>query len=92
MTINAEQRRALRLLAGSPPGVTEAMMLAHGFTNEMLARLIIDGLATVAPESIRASGRRVEIARLKITDSGPAGADRAGAMKSPAPNWMVIRT
>jgi hypothetical protein len=48
----------------------EAMMLAHGFTNQMLARLIIDGLATVAPESIRASGRRIEIARLQITDVG----------------------
>jgi len=58
------------LNAHSPPGVTEAMMLAHRFTNEMLARLIIDGLATLAPEPIRASGRRIEIARLQITEAG----------------------
>jgi hypothetical protein len=46
------------------------MMLASGFTDQMLARLIIDGLATVAPESIRASGRRIEIARLQVTEAG----------------------
>jgi hypothetical protein len=31
-------RRALRLLAGAPHGCTEAMMLAHGFTVEVLRR------------------------------------------------------
>jgi hypothetical protein len=35
----AERHRALRLLAGSPLGATEATMLAHGFTDEMLAPL-----------------------------------------------------
>jgi hypothetical protein len=33
MAVSDEQRRALRLLAGSPLGATEAIMLAHGFTN-----------------------------------------------------------
>jgi hypothetical protein len=32
----AEQHRALRLLAGAPLGATEAIMLAHDFTNAML--------------------------------------------------------
>jgi hypothetical protein len=32
--IRDEQRRALRLLARSPNGHTDAMLLAHGFTNE----------------------------------------------------------
>jgi hypothetical protein len=36
----AEQNRALRLLAGSPHGCTEAIMLAHGLTDEILARLV----------------------------------------------------
>ena len=29
--MSRDRRRALRLLAGSPLGVTEAIMLAHGF-------------------------------------------------------------
>jgi hypothetical protein len=36
MAVSGEQRRALRLLAGSPLGATEAIMLAHAFTNAML--------------------------------------------------------
>ena len=36
----AEQNRALRLLAGSPHGCTEAILLAHGFTAELLADLL----------------------------------------------------
>jgi hypothetical protein len=46
MAMSREQRRALRLLAGSPLGCTEAIMLAHGFTIEMLDTLVRDGLAT----------------------------------------------
>jgi hypothetical protein len=42
----AEQNRALRMLAGSPLGCTEAIMLAHGFTVETLGRLVLDGHAT----------------------------------------------
>jgi hypothetical protein len=36
MAVSRDQRRALRLLAGSPLGCTEAIMLAHGFTNATL--------------------------------------------------------
>ena len=42
----AERHRALRLLAGAPNGVTESIMLAHGFTYAMLDALVRDGLAT----------------------------------------------
>jgi hypothetical protein len=34
------------VLAGSPLGATEAIMLAHGFTVETLGRLVLDALAT----------------------------------------------
>jgi hypothetical protein len=57
MAVSGDQRRALRLLAGSALSATEAMMLAHGFTDEMLARLVRDGLATASPGSIHAGGR-----------------------------------
>jgi hypothetical protein len=42
-----DQRRALELLAGSPKqGCTEAFLLAHGFTVELLADMVRAGLAT----------------------------------------------
>src|SRR6202795_1531216 len=62
----AEQHRALRLLAGAPLGATEAMMLAHGFTDDMLARLVRDGLATASTGSIHAGGRSMKVTWLRI--------------------------
>jgi hypothetical protein len=44
-TAREPDRGALRLLADSPLGATEAMMLAHCFTNAMLDVLVRDGLA-----------------------------------------------
>ena len=63
----AEQNRALRLLAGSPLGCIEAIMLAHGFTVEILRRLVLDGLATATPGT---SGRPITVTWLTITDVG----------------------
>jgi hypothetical protein len=54
MAVSRDQRRALRLLSGSPLGVTEAIMLAHGFTIEMLDALMRDGLATAEQREMRA--------------------------------------
>jgi hypothetical protein len=47
---NAERRRALELLAASPGGCTEAIVLAHGFTTDFLVDLIRAGLATARTE------------------------------------------
>jgi hypothetical protein len=44
--MSRDQRRALRLLAGSPLGVTEAIMLAHGFTNATLEALVRPAVAS----------------------------------------------
>ena len=66
----AEQNRALRLLAGSPHGCTEAIMLAHGFTVETLGRLVLDGNATATPGIIHAGGRPITVTWLTITDLG----------------------
>jgi len=41
-----ERRRALELLAASPDGCSEAIMLAHGFTVDFLVELIRTGMAT----------------------------------------------
>jgi hypothetical protein len=69
-SISAEQRRALRLLAGSPHGCTEAIMLAHGFKAELLALLVRNGLATTQPGTMRAGGRQIKVVWVMITDVG----------------------
>jgi hypothetical protein len=46
----ATRRRALEMLAGSRDGVPEALMLAHGFSIELLVKLVHAGLATASAE------------------------------------------
>jgi hypothetical protein len=76
-----DRRRALELLASRPDGYTEAIMLAHGFSTEMLVRLVRDGLASAKAEHMVAGGQRLEIARVKITAAegtrGGGSSDRA---------------
>jgi hypothetical protein len=45
-------------------------MLAHGFTTELLADLVRDGLATAAPGIMYAGKRPITVTRLGITDLG----------------------
>ena len=40
MSLTAEQRQALELLAAGPRGYTKARLLADGFTVDMLADLV----------------------------------------------------
>ena len=71
MKLDRKQRRALELLAGAGPlGYTQATLLAHGFTNELSADLVRDGLATTQSKTVRAGGRMIEVARVMITDAG----------------------
>lgn len=65
-----DRRRALELLAASPDGCTEAIMLAHGFTVGLMVDLCVAGLAIAHPEQMRAGGRTVEVVRMKITEPG----------------------
>ncbi len=67
---NADHRRALQVLAASPHGCTEALMLAHGFTLDLLAALVSGGLATAHTERMRAGKRTMDVARVKITEAG----------------------
>jgi hypothetical protein len=68
--ISAEYRRALMLLASTPLGCTEAILLAHGFKTELLALLVHDGLAATQPGTVRAGRRRIEVIWVMITDAG----------------------
>jgi hypothetical protein len=65
-----EYRRALALLAGSPDGCPEAIMLAHGFPFDLLVDAIRGGLATAHEERVFAGKREIKVTRLKITERG----------------------
>ena len=45
-----EQRRALERLAGTPRGLTEHFLLAHGFSVEVLSSRVLAKLAIVVAE------------------------------------------
>ena len=66
----ATRRRALELLASCPAGCSEAVLLAHGFTVDMLVELVTARLATAQTERMVAGGRRVEVIRFRITETG----------------------
>jgi hypothetical protein len=70
MSLTADQRRALQLLANDPHGVTEALMLAHGFRGEMLAGLVLAGLAMVVTETMRAGAATIRVEKYRITEIG----------------------
>jgi hypothetical protein len=70
MKPRSQRHRAFEMLAGSPLGVTEAIMLAHGFTNAMLDALVRDGLATAEQREMRAGRQPIKVIWLTITDIG----------------------
>jgi hypothetical protein len=71
--LSDEQQRALRLLAGAPHGRTLAIMLAHGFPNTMLDKLVSDRLATIQPGTVCFGKRRITVAWVAISEVGLQG-------------------
>ena len=65
-----DRRRALELLAGSRDGLTEATMIAHGFSIAQMVELVRAGLATATAERVVAGGRTMEVATVRITEAG----------------------
>jgi hypothetical protein len=63
------RRRALELLAESPDGLTEAVMLAHGISVALIADLVRAGLATASAERVMASVKPIEVARVRVIDA-----------------------
>jgi hypothetical protein len=57
--LNSERQQALRVL--EPNGCTEALMLADGFTSELLDRMVAEGVATTQRQRMRAGRRRIEV-------------------------------
>jgi hypothetical protein len=68
---SSAQRRALGLLASAGRnGVTGPLLAAHGFSAAAIMGLIGRGLATMAQEKVKAGGKLVAVARVRITDAG----------------------
>ncbi len=67
---NTDRHRALAVLAGTADGCTEAIMLAHGFPSALLVDLVRAGLATAHRERMVASGRTMEVIRMRIGEAG----------------------
>jgi hypothetical protein len=69
--LSAKQRRALEILAAAGlRGCTGATLLAHRFSVDMLADLVHDGLATAHRQTMRMGRRKIQFARMRITDAG----------------------
>jgi hypothetical protein len=80
--LGGEQGRALRLLACSPLGTTEAVMHVHGFTRKMLTKLVRAGLATAQSET----GKAIAVGRIRITDAGRRWLEEAAKSELQGPN------
>jgi len=83
MTLSAEQRQALEMLADAgESGSTLDMLVANGFPAELLAGLVSSGLAMMQGETVKVDERTSEIIRVMITDAGlSAIEDRAPEAK-----------
>ncbi len=65
-----DECRALQRLADVPRGIAETLMLAHGFTPELIAGLVLAGLATVVTDTARIGGQTIKVELVMITDAG----------------------
>ncbi len=82
--LSPKARSVLKLLASNSLGVTEAFVLAHGFTVTMLAGLVRAGLATAQREVVEVGGSPIKFERYRITAAGWKALDGYRA-RTPAP-------
>jgi len=68
--MNDEEGRSLELLATTDDGCTAELLLALGFTPDLVLGVVRTGLATAQTENILAGGRAVVVSRVRITDAG----------------------
>jgi len=67
--MNDGECRLLELLSASDDGATDTLLVAHGFTLDLMVILVRAG-ATAQSEPILAGGRVVEVRRLRVTGAG----------------------
>ena len=69
--LGRERRHVLQILASSGHlGVTEAVVMAYGFSTAMLTGMACDGFITVVVDTVCAGARTINVRRLLITDAG----------------------
>jgi hypothetical protein len=64
------ERCLLELLATTPNGPSEALLLARGFSHQLILDLLQAGCLTKAPERTFAKGQPVYLTRVQITSAG----------------------
>jgi hypothetical protein len=75
---------ALQRLASVPRGIAKTLMLAYGFTDELISSLVLTALETVVHVVARIGQKTIEIDLVMITDAGrkpvrPSRAVRSGS-------------
>ena len=65
-----DQYDALQRLADVPRGIAQTLMLAYGFTHELIASLVLAGLVTVVTDTARIGEQTIEVELVIITDAG----------------------
>ena len=68
--MTADENDALQRLADVPRGVAKTLMLAYGFTDELLTALVRAGLITVVTDTARIGKQTIEVDLVMITDEG----------------------
>jgi hypothetical protein len=68
--MDQDEHRLLELLAESPNGATDALLLTQGFTSDLLVRLVRVRRVRAKRERTFAGGWEVQITRVTITESG----------------------
>ena len=63
-------RQALKLLAHDRRGCTQAMLLAHGVSGDILDALVVHGMAMAQPSRLRVGSRERTVVWVKITREG----------------------
>jgi hypothetical protein len=79
MSLAIDQSEALNLLARSTHGYTESILLALGFSIEMLRRLVRDGLVIAEREPAYLSRWAIVVTRVRITEAGRRAIDLTSA-------------
>ena len=70
-SLTSEQRRALAVLASANlNGASQTSLMACGFCVSVIAGLVSRGLATLTCEKLWASGRLVDVGKVRITAVG----------------------
>jgi hypothetical protein len=69
-TPKPDRRRTLELIAASPNGVTESLLIAHGVTIAQMVELVRAGHASAHAERVVAGSHTMEVATVRITDAG----------------------